>query len=109
MTTGRDVTPDGVQYEYTFHRQDLDEGRAIVADAIAIFKVTTLMAFDVPGEPLIQKTIYTVPAQRLHEFLTDPRWQDTSEAIVIVAPVWIAIDEENWTSVAPAVAAQCAG
>jgi hypothetical protein len=31
---------------------------------VPIFKVTTLMAFDAPGDPrpLTQKTVYTVPA-----------------------------------------------
>lgn len=86
MTHNHETTPDGIPYEYTLHHQDMGEGRALVADAVPLFKVTTLMAFDVPGEPLTQKTIYTVPADGLHEFLTDPRWQDTSETIVIVAP-----------------------
>jgi hypothetical protein len=86
MLPGYDTTPDGIPYEYTVHKQDLDEGRAIVAGAIPFFKVTALMALDVPGEPLTQKTVYIVPAERLHEFLTDLRWQDTSETIVIVAP-----------------------
>ena len=62
MYPRHEVLPDGTPYEYTLHRQDLDEGRAVVTDAIPAFKVTTLMAFDVLGEPLSQKTICTVLA-----------------------------------------------
>jgi hypothetical protein len=86
LQPGHDHTPHGIPYEYTFLRQDLDDSRAVVAGAVPAFKVTTLTPLDVPGEPLIQKTVYTVPAEQLHEFLTHPRWQDTSETIVLVAP-----------------------
>ena len=86
MNPGHETTPDGTPYEYTVHQQDLDAGRAVVAKALPAFEVTTFMAFDVPGEPLLQKTTYTVSAKRLHEFLSDPRWQDTSETIVVVTP-----------------------
>jgi hypothetical protein len=57
-----------------------------VRDAILAFKVHTLMAHRSSGQRRTQRTIYTAQAGRPHEFLTEPRWQDTGESIVIVAP-----------------------